>query len=195
MRCLRQPGWHTDSPFLERPPGISILYGKDIPRYGGDTWWSNTELAYERLSDTMKNILAGLRVHMSAYEVIRDVVQTTDQGNKEVGDIKLSMKQKEMVEGWYHPIVRTHPETGKKSLYVDQAYSLGIQGLTDAEAQGLLSFLKKHIVNEYFSCRLRWTPGTFVIWDNRLCIHQAYNDYDGLRREMYRTIVNGEVPR
>ncbi len=90
--------------------------------------------------------------------------------------------------------MRTHPVSGKKALYVDQAYSLGIQGMYDDEARGLLAFLKQHIVKELFCCRLRWTPGTFVIWDNRLCIHQAYNDYDGYRREMYRTIVNGEVP-
>jgi taurine dioxygenase len=187
-------GWHTDSPFLQRPPAITMLYGKDIPPYGGDTWWCNTEVAYDFLSDLMKEILANLRVHMSAYDVVRNTVETGADGKKKVGEIKLNMDQQKIVDGWYHPIIRTHPETGNKALYVDQAYSMGIQGLSKDEAESLLAFLRKHVTREEFSCRLRWSKGTFVIWDNRICLHKAYNDYDGYRREMYRTIVNGEVP-
>lgn len=187
-------GWHTDSPFMQRPPAISLLFGKDIPPYGGDTWWCNSELAYNLLSDKMKTIVADLKVHMSAREVLRNVVQTTDAGDNHVGEINLNMEQQKMVDGYYHPLVRTHPETGQKSLYVDQTYSLGIEGLSDKEANSILSFLKQHITREEFSCRLRWQNNTFVIWDNRICIHQAYNDYDGYRREMFRTIVAGETP-
>ena len=187
-------GWHTDSPFLARPPAISLLYGSDIPPYGGDTWWSNTELAYDYLSDTMKRVLGGLKVHMSAREVLRNVVVTTEKGDKQVGEMNLSLDQEKMDEGSYHPLVRTHPETGKKSLYVDETYSLGIEGLTDEEAQPLLSFLRKHVLQDEFMCRLRWEKGTFVLWDNRICIHKAFNDYDGYRREMFRTIVDGETP-
>lgn len=187
-------GWHTDSPFLARPPAISLLYGVDVPPYGGDTWWCNTELAYDFLSDKMKELLSDLRVHMSAANVIRQVVKTREDGAKSVGEITLTMDQQRMVDGAYHPIVRTHPESGSKALYVDQAYSLGIEGLTDAEARPLLDFLGRHVTMEEFSCRLRWENNTFVVWDNRLCVHKAYNDYDGYRREMYRTIVNGEVP-
>ncbi|MEX2366688.1 MAG: TauD/TfdA family dioxygenase [Pseudohongiellaceae bacterium] len=186
-------GWHTDSPFLPRPPAISMLYGVDVPPWGGDTWWSNTELAYEHLSELMKKLLQGLKVHMSAREVIRNVVETSDKG-QQVGEINLSMDQQRMVEGSYHPIVRTHPGTGKKSLYVDQAYSMGIQGLSEDEARGILSFLQRHITREEFMCRLHWERNTFVIWDNRICVHKAFNDYDGYRREMYRTIVDGEIP-
>ena len=185
--------WHTDSPFLAKPPAISLLYGKEVPPYGGDTWWSNTELAYEYLSDTMKRMLAGLRVHMSGREVIRNTV-TSDQGKPVVGNIDITMDQQHIIEGSFHPLVRTHPDTGKKSLYVDRAYSLGIQGLTDAEAAHLLACLQEHVTREIFMCRLRWENNTFVLWDNRSVIHYAFNDYDGYRREMYRTIVDGEVP-
>ena len=186
--------WHTDSPFLTNPPAISLLYAVEIPPYGGDTWWSNTELAYEHLSDGMKEMLSGLKVHMSAREVILNRTEPTDSGVKKVGDIKLTMDQQRNIEGSYHPVVRTHPDTGKKSLYIDHAYSLGIEGLADEEAAAILTYLQKHVTREIFTCRLRWEKGTFVIWDNRSCIHYAFNDYDGYRREVLRTIVDGEVP-
>lgn len=186
--------WHTDSPFLPRPPAISLLYGLIVPPYGGDTWWSNTELAYELLSDTMKGLLSGLKVHMSGRDVIRNTVTTSEQGGQKVGEIAITMDQQNIIDGSYHPLVRTHPETEKKSLYVDRAYSLGIQGLTEAEAGHLLACLREHVTREIFMCRLRWENRTFVLWDNRSVIHYAFNDYDGYRREMYRTIVEGEVP-
>jgi taurine dioxygenase len=186
--------WHTDSPFLPRPPSISLLYGLEVPPYGGDTWWSNTELAYEFLSEGMKKLLAPLRVHMSGREVIRNTVVSTEQGRKKVGEIEITMDQNHIVEGNFHPLVRTHPETGKKSLYVDHAYSLGIHGLDDEEAAAILGYLKRHVAREIFTCRLHWENRTFVIWDNRSVIHYAFNDYDGYRREMFRTIVEGEVP-
>ena len=106
----------------------------------------------------------------------------------------LDMKTRQMVEGSFHPMVRTHPKTGEKALWVDQTYSSGIEGMTDDEAGGLLGFLKEHISQPAFTCRLRWEAGTFMIWDNRICAHHAFNDYDGFRREMYRTTVMGEVP-
>lgn len=187
-------GWHTDSPFLANPPGVSLLYGKDVPPYGGDTWWSNLELAYRFLSDRMKEIIAPLRVHMSAAWVLSNILPSGGQGRYKVGEMNLSVDQQKMVEGNYHPMVRTHPGTGSKCLYVDQAYTLGIEGLTQEEADSILAYLKRHIVREEFCCRLHWEPGTFVVWDNRQCIHKAFNDYDGFRREMFRTIVEGEVP-
>lgn len=187
-------GWHTDSPFLPQPPAISTLYARDIPPYGGDTWWCNTELAYEFLSPTLQMLLADLKIHMSAREVLRTNIKLDARGNPIVGEMQLSMDQARIAAGSFHPLVRTHPGTGRKSLYVDQVYSLGIEGLTSEEARPLLDFLGRHVTREEFSCRLRWAPGTFVIWDNRICVHKAYNDYDGFRREMFRTIVDGEVP-
>lgn len=188
-------GWHTDSPFLDRPPAISLLYGKAIPPYGGDTWWCNAEAAYEFLSDGMKNVIKDLRVHMSAREAIRLTVRKDDSGKEIVGDMQMVMKEQEaMIRGNFHPLVRTHPVTGTKSLYVDQIYSVGIQGMKDEEARPILDYLAQHVTRDEFCCRLRWSPNTLVMWDNRLCVHKAFNDYDGFRREMFRTIVDGEVP-
>jgi len=109
--------------------------------------------------------------------------------------MQLDVNEQKIVAGWFHPLVRTHPKTGERALYVDHAYAPGIQGMADAEAGALLGFLTEHVTQPAFSCRLRWAPGTFAVWDNRICIHQAFNDYDGFRREMYRTTVLGEIPR
>lgn len=188
--------WHTDSPFLARPPAVSLLYGADIPPFGGDTLWANTELAYRCLSDTMKALLAPLRVHMSAKEVVKVINQLNpDRGNApKLGSVALKIDTAPMIAGSFHPLVRTHPKTGKKALYVDESYSVGIEGLTEREARALLDFLCAHITQPAFTCRLRWQKGTFALWDNRATIHHAFNDHDGFRREMYRTTVLGEVP-
>ena len=196
-------GWHTDSPFIETPPSVSTLYGVDIPPYGGDTMWCNLALAYDYLSDTMKSVLAPLKVHMSGIGVIENVrrearnkaVKEGTAVPTEVGDMDIAIDAQQMIDGWFHPLVRTHPKSGEKSLYVDTSYAVGIEGMTEAEAEGLLSFLRMHVTEPAFSCRLRWEPKTYAMWDNRLCIHQAFNDYDGYRREMYRTTVLGEVPQ
>ena len=191
-------GWHTDSPFMERPPSISTLYGVDIPPYGGDTLWCNTALAYRALSDTMKCVLSALKVHMSAVDVVTNIRAEASGANPEnpdtLGDMELDVNARRMIDGWFHPVVRTHPVSGEKALYVDHTYARGIEGMTEDEAESLLAFLRSHVTQPAFSCRLRWRPGTFALWDNRLCIHQAFNDYDGHRREMYRTTVLGEVP-
>jgi taurine dioxygenase len=202
IRLLFGSGWHTDSPFMETPPAISMLFGADIPPYGGDTMWCNTVLAYNCLSETMKQVLAPLRVHMTAVGVVSELQKEAEAkkaAGKEAkgtgfGNIELDVNTKKMIAGWYHPIVRTHPKTGEKALYVDHTYSHGIQSMTTAEAEPLLRFLKEHVSQPAFSCRLRWEPRTFAVWDNRICVHQAFNDYDGFRREMYRTTVMGEVP-
>ena len=91
-------------------------------------------------------------------------------------------------------MVRTHPVSKEKSIYVDGTYALGIEGMQEGEAQAILQFLVRHITQPAFTCRLRWEPGTFAVWDNRICIHQAFNDYDGYRRELYRTTIAGEAP-
>ena len=194
-------GWHTDSPFLAQPPAISMLYGVDIPPYGGDTQWANSALAYQQLSDQMKSILAPLKVHMSMKEVLAVAQEnvTPDASplgrvaaTKDAGPLPEAIAQK--VQGNYHPLVRTHPKSGEKALYCDKTYAVGIEGLTGDEAKPLLQFLGDHITQPAFTCRLRWEPKTFVLWDNRICVHQAFNDYDGFRREMYRTTIAGESP-
>jgi len=98
------------------------------------------------------------------------------------------------VRGNAHPLVRTHGVTGERSLYLDSSYGVGIEGMTPGEAAPILQYLCEHITQPAFTCRLRWEPDMLVLWDNRLCVHQAFNDYQGYRREMYRTTIAGEIP-
>lgn len=187
--------WHTDSPFLERPPGISILYGVDIPPYGGDTLWANTQLAYEALSDTMRSMIEPLRVTMSARRVLAGLRKhSPSDDDVKVTSMDIDVKERTLVEGSLHPLVRTHPKTGTRSLYVDPTYTVGIEGMHNSEAGPLVDFLCQHITQPIFQGRLRWETGTLAMWDNRSCVHHAFNDHDGFRREVLRTIVEGEVP-
>lgn len=195
-------GWHTDSAFLAEPPAISMLYAVEVPPYGGDTVWANTALAWAMLSPTMQQMLAPLRVRMSMARVVvqAQAVQAPDEtplGRVAAtkGLVRLPDDIARKVEGTAHPLVRTHPATGEKALYCDATYATGIEGLTPAEAEPLLKFLVAHITQPAFTCRLRWEAGTYVVWDNRTSVHQAFNDYDGFRRELYRTTIAGEAPR
>jgi taurine dioxygenase len=204
-------GWHTDSPFLQRPPSVSLLYALEIPPYGGDTIWYNSALAYNNLSDVMKQMLAPLKIHMSGEKVVASLqglmAQSKSQkkpeekatgekatGEKAIGDMSLEIDVQAMIDGAFHPLVRTHPVTGQKALFVDKVYAKNIEGMNPYESAPLIDFLVSHITQEVFSCRLRWAPKTLCLWDNRLCLHRAFNDYDGHRRELHRTTVIGETP-
>lgn len=189
-------GWHTDSVFLECPPSIAINYGKDMPPFGGDTMYSNAVLAYESLSEGMKKLIAPLKVWMSAQNVVRTML-AEKKGSTEVnslGNIELDVNTQEMIKGSYHPLVRTHPVSGEKALFIDKTYACGIEGLSEAEAMPLIEYLGDFATQESFTCRHRWTSKTVIMWDNRICLHQAFNDYEGFRREMYRATVMGERP-
>ncbi|WP_165793754.1 TauD/TfdA dioxygenase family protein [Hyphococcus luteus] len=195
-------GWHTDSPFLKRPPAISILYGVDIPPYGGDTVWANSALAYRLLSPAMKDLIESLKVHMSMRDVLVGAQTKGNPGDDPIGKLvklraaaELPEDLKEKIQGAYHPLVRTHPVSGEKCLYVDGSYAINFEGFAEEEAAPIIGYLVGHITQPAFMCRLRWEPKTLTLWDNRLCIHQALNDYDGFRREMYRTTIAGEAPR
>jgi taurine dioxygenase len=194
-------GWHTDSPFLTRPPAISMLYGVEIPPLGGDTIWANAALAYATLSRTMQQILEPLYVHMSMRNVVASAQAVVEPGDTPLGRIAATRHAEVLPEdlarkvaGAYHPLVRTHPNSGERALFCDRTYACGIRGMTQQEAAPILNFLVSHITQPAFTCRLRWAAGTFVVWDNRLCIHQAFNDHDGYRRELYRTTIAGEKP-
>ena len=189
-------GWHTDSAFLEEPPSISLLYGVEIPPYGGDTTWYNTALAYESLTPAMRAMLAPLKVHMSGIKVVNSMRKLAKDaaGMDAMGDIQLELDIQAMIDGQFHPLVRRHPNSGEVALYCDDVYAQGIEGMTEYEARPLLNFLVAHITQEIFCCRLRWEANMLVLWDNRICLHRAFNDYDGFRREMHRTTVKGERP-
>ncbi len=194
-------GWHTDSPFLPEPPSITALRSVQIPPYGGDTIWANAALAYRALSDTYRTMIAPFRVHFSMRDVLRAAQDAVETRDTPIGRLAATRNLDRLpddlirkIEGSFHPMVRTHPVTGEKSLYTDGAYAIGIEGMREEEARPILDYLAGHIVQHAFTCRLRWEPDMVTVWDNRLCVHQAFNDYHGFRREMYRTTVAGERP-
>jgi taurine dioxygenase len=194
-------GWHTDSPFLAEPPAITILRSVEVPPFGGDTMWANSALAYRTLSDGMKSLIAPLRVRMSMREVLASAQVHATADDSPVGRLAALRGQAELpepvarkVKGAAHPLVRSHPVTGEKALYCDGSYAIGLEGLREAEARPILDFLVAHMTQPALTCRLRWEPDMVALWDNRLCIHQAFNDYDGYRRELYRTTIAGERP-
>lgn len=164
-------GWQTDSPYLPEPPSITILRSIQVPPFGGDTMWANSALAYRMLSSAYRRMIQDLRVRFSLREdLTREITSNT------------------------HPLIRTHPATGEKALYVDTTYAIGIEDMLPEESAPIIRFLSEHITQPAFTCRLRWEPDMVALWDNRLCVHQDYNDYQGYRRELYRTAVVGEKP-
>ena len=200
-RMVFGEGWHTDSPFLPEPPAITILRSIQVPPLGGDTTWANSALAYTMLSDTYREMIQGLQVRFSLRDVLGAAQEAVEVSDSPIGRLaatrdseRLSDDLRRKIAGNAHPLVRTHPVTGEKALYVDPSYTIGIEGMLSEESAPILGYLTEHITQPAFTCRLRWEPDSLVLWDNRLCIHQAYNDYQGYRRELYRTTVAGEKP-
>lgn len=194
-------GWHTDSPFLPEPPAITILRSVQVPPYGGDTTFCNAALAYRTLSETYRTMIQGLKVRFSMRDVLKSAQDAAEVNDTPLGRLgqtrdleKLPEDIQRKVAGSVHPLVRTHPVTGERALYVDSSYAIGIDGMLPEESAPILAFLGRHLTQPVFGCRLRWEADMLALWDNRLCVHQAYNDYEGYRRELYRTTVKGEKP-
>ena len=184
--------WHIDLTFVERPSLGSLLYAHEVPDRGGDTLWGNMYLAYETLSDGMKKMLDPLVGVHSGIEVY---------GPKEITgadrDKRMSMKMAQTDDAdrdVEHPIVRTHPETGRKSLFVGGNYLRRFKDMTMEESAPLLAYLRDHMRREEFTCRWRWQANDLAFWDNRCTTHFALNDYDGSRRVMHRVTVEGDRP-
>ncbi|KNC80288.1 hypothetical protein SARC_07353 [Sphaeroforma arctica JP610] len=194
VRMVFGSGWHTDSPFLAGPPHITTLRSVCVPPYGGDTIFANTSLAYSTLSETMQCVIEPLMVRMSLKDVLAQAQvdagddETTPLGRLAATKYKgVSADVLQGVRGTLHRLVGVHPVTWEKALFVDGTYTAGIDGMSDLESRAIVVFLLQHITQPAYTCRLRWEKDMLVIWDNRLCIHQAMNDYDGHRRELYRT--------
>jgi taurine dioxygenase len=179
--------WHSDTTYLEKPPMGSMLLAREVPPWGGDTLFASQTLAYESLSDTMQRLLDGL-VGVSS-STLADVSKTREDRIKSDG---VAMAPKEYLAE--HPVVRTHPETGRKSLFVNIAHTAGIKGLTQEESGPLLQFLFRHQVKPEFTCRFAWQPGSIAFWDNRCTQHNPVNDYHGHRRVMLRITLEGDRP-
>ncbi|MES2535627.1 MAG: TauD/TfdA family dioxygenase [Pseudomonadota bacterium] len=179
--------WHSDTTYLDAPPKGSMLLSREVPPYGGDTLFANQYLAYETLSATMKKMIDGLIGISSSAKA--DVSKTREDRIKSDG--KEAAPQEYRAE---HPVVRTHPETGRKSLYVNFAHTSGIKGMTDEESAPLLQFLFSHQVKPELTCRFVWEANTIAFWDNRCTQHNPVNDYHGFRRVMHRITLKGDTP-
>jgi taurine dioxygenase len=184
--------WHIDMSFLEEPPLGSILYAKELPEAGGDTMWANLYLAYEMLSDGMKKLLDGLIGIHSAGPVYGPREVTGDRARGTT--MKLDQTEDALTEV-RHPVVRTHPETARKCLFLGGGrYLRRFENMTEEESAPLIGYLAEFAVRPELTCRFRWAPGSLAFWDNRCTQHYALNDYHGERRLMHRVTIDGDRP-
>ena len=177
--------WHSDTTYLERPPMASMLYALETPPYGGDTLFANQYLAYETLSEGYRKMLDGLVGVNSSLKA--DASRTREDRLRAAG-----AEHKALVAG--HPVVRTHPETGRKALYANVGHTTHFKGLTEDESRPLLDHLFRHQVRPECTCRFRWERGSLAFWDNRCTQHNPVNDYHGFRRVMHRVTLAGDTP-
>jgi taurine dioxygenase len=177
--------WHSDTAYLTTPPLGATLYAKELPPDGGDTIWSNMYLAYDALSDGMKRLLAGLKGVNSSQKGAAAVGRQArrDETPRHPPDV-----QHESI----HPVIRIHPETGRKALYVNAGHTTRFEDMTAAESEPVLKFLFKHLIRPEFTCRFRWSVGSLAVWDNRCSQHYPLNDYHGHRRVMHRVTIAGD---
>ncbi len=191
----REPGdrkivgedWHTDTTMVADPPMGAILYAIEVPPYGGDTLFANQYLAYEALSDGLKRTLEGLKaIHTDRMVAGPQAGMNAQRSTK----VREDSAWRETIS--VHPVVRTHPETGRKLLFVNRSYTVGFEGWTEAESRPLLDFLLEHGHRPEFTCRFRWTNGAIAFWDNRCTKHLAVHDAGPFRRIMRRTQISGD---
>ena len=179
--------WHSDTVYLERPPMGTMLLAREVPPFGGDTMFSNMYAAYEALSPGMQRLLDGLRAVNSS--ALADVSKTREDRIRDSGG---DASPEYLAE---HPVVRTHPETGRNALYVNPAHTARFTDMTEAESAPLLRYLFEHQIRPEFTCRYRWSVGSLALWDNRCTMHNPINDYHGYTRVMHRIGLAGDVPR
>jgi taurine dioxygenase len=200
IRVIKEPGdvlnfanaWHSDLSYLPSPPSYTLLHAWDVPASGGDTVWANQYLAYEQLSGGLKKTLA----HLSAVHSAGMAYGTDGILDKFKDFTSMAIAPSpDAYQEHVHPVVVEHPVTGRTTLYVNPVYTTRFAGWTKEESHTLLAHLYRHSINENFTCRLRWEVGTLAIWDNRCTMHNALNDYSGVRREMFRTSVKGAAPK
>jgi taurine dioxygenase len=185
-------GWHTDNTFFEAPSLGTILYGLAIPPYGGDTLFASMTRAYDALSDGMKEMLDGL---VAVHSAARAYDPAVTGEAKYRGDAPIRYRHSDAIgKEVRHPVVRTHPETGRKGLFVNPMFTLRIDGLHGAESDALLGFLQSHATRPELTCRFRWRPNSLAFWDNRCVQHYAMDDYHEFERVMLRVTISGDRP-
>jgi taurine dioxygenase len=188
-------GWHSDWSFQTEPPAATILHAKVVPPVGGDTLYADGTAAYDALSPVMQKMLAGLTaIHSAALPYGTKGLFAHEQAGG--GDRTMQIiVSPEADKTCPHPLVRTHPVTGHKALYVSPVYTVGIEGMTPEESASILGFLYKHMTQDKFVYRHHWRENMLTMWDNRCALHFADGGYDGHLRVMHRTTVAGDVPR
>jgi taurine dioxygenase len=179
--------WHSDTTFRNNPTKYTILRCQIMPKVGGDTLWANMEAAYNGLSEPIRKLIDNLRA-VHDFQNFRVLFKNTDEDRAKL------RKMEELFPNPSHPVVRTHPVSGRKSIYVNPQFTLRIEGLEPAESRAILAVLFAQAQVPEYQFRLRWAPGTIVFWDNRSTQHYAANDYYPERRRMERTAVVGDVP-
>jgi taurine dioxygenase len=185
--------WHTDQMFSPSPAMGTMLYAKEVPSAGGDTMFTNQYLAYEALSDGMKRIADQLqtvcvgdnfRAANGLSRKERYARQMSEMKVKDPGNVQTTS---------VHPLVRTHPETGRKALYIG-GHVQHFEGMTEEESDPLIIYFKQHSIRPEFTCRFRWQTGSLIFWDNRCTQHFAINDYPAGTRLMHRITIRGDTP-
>jgi taurine dioxygenase len=184
--------WHSDTTYLAQPPLGTLLYALETPAHGGDTLFANTHRAYEGLS-------AGMRAVVDKLVGVNSASLKVTGGRRKmhatIGAMKVHDTENADQYEAEHPVARTHPETGRKALYVSRSHTIRFKDMSEEESRPLIDFLQAHQTRPEFTCRVRWTPGTLTIWDNRCTQHSAVNDYHGQRRRMRRLTVGAQVPK
>lgn len=190
--------WHTDQMFNPKPAKATILYAKETPKFGGDTMFANMYLAYEALSEPMKEAIKNLKTWNTGNR--KKLHENDAKRGEKSGDYKGNSKMADkvrdpgdLVTECAHPLVRTHPETGRKGLFIGN-HTQTIHGMKPDEARPIVEYLQHHSVQPEFTCRFRWEVGSMAIWDNRCTQHRALNDYHGQRRRMHRITIAGDTP-
>ena len=174
--------WHSDVTFERKPPMGSVLRCAVAPDYGGDTMWASMYAAYEALSDSMQRLLSGLRAHHAGdffNYLAKDDAQRSDLAKD---------------NGAVHPVIRTHPVTGRKAIFVNSTFTRSIEGMKPAESRALLSFLYEHVSQPDFSVRFHWETDSIAMWDNRCTQHRVVRDRIEAHRKMERVTIVGDTP-
>lgn len=179
--------WHTDTAYLQEPPMATMLIARETPPKGGDTLFASGYAAYDALSPGLQEVLSHLKAANSSAKA--EVTKTRED---RIAD-SATEKARESLIG-EHPVIRTHPETGRKSLYVNPAHTTHFLGWTEEESAPLLNYLFAHQVKPEFTCRFSWQPNSIAFWDNRCVLHNPINDYHGYKRLLHRVTLKGDRP-
>jgi taurine dioxygenase len=184
--------WHSDTTYLLQPPLATLLYALETPKQGGDTLFTSTYAAYDALSEGMRALVDKL---VGVNSASLKVTGGRRKMHSTIGGMKVHDMEKADELDAEHPVVRTHPETGRKALYLSRSHTIQFRDMSEAESRPLIDFLQAHQTRPEFTCRVRWSPGTLTVWDNRCTQHCAINDYHGQRRRMRRLTVGAQAPR